>query len=86
MTETTLDELDTSLAKSAAELLKRHLQIARLRAEDLETVEAIDAVKLCRLIVTAEPARIQVELLADIGGVSRTIYRGVFEEIGGLLQ
>lgn len=78
--ETALDELDTRLAQSSAELMKSFLTIARLRAEDQETVETIAGLTACRLIVTAVRAEIQVELLADIGGATRRIYAATFAE------
>lgn len=78
--EINLDELDTRLAQSSAELLKSFLTIARLRAEDQETVLALDGLTACRLIVTAVRAEIQVELLADIDGTTRRIYAATFAE------
>ncbi|OGI41828.1 MAG: hypothetical protein A2150_00495 [Candidatus Muproteobacteria bacterium RBG_16_64_11] len=80
MSDETLDDLDAKLASTSAELLKSFLTIARLRAADQETVEAIEGLTAARLILTVVREQIQVELLADIDGETRRIYAATFAE------
>lgn len=80
MADDNFDDLDCRVASTSAELLKTLLTIARSRAVDQETVEAIEGLAAVRLTITAVRADIQIELLADIDGTTRRIFGATFKE------
>jgi len=82
--ESTLDELDTRLATTAAALLKTVLQAARLRKP--EATDFIDGLSMATLMVKAAGPQIQIELLAPAEGGTVLLYGACFEEPGALLQ
>jgi len=79
-----LDHLDERLAEGAALLLKGHLEVALQRAEDQETAAALWHLHRCRLTITADGPRLQLELVAEIAGETRRIYGATFDERGPL--
>ena len=80
----TQDEVEERVAATAEEFLRTVLQVARMHAEDQETVDTLAGLTAVELAIRVVDSQIQLELRGDIDGGARRIYAATFKKDGVL--